>query len=623
MDRQPRHRSPHAASGLPNRAARSSAAASGGDGVFGETVSRGDGAARDADLTPARLAEMAERRQLAQLRELDDMALEEEGEDEGGHGRGRGRGWRMSMGALGGAVAESSLVESAEGEASERRAAAGTWRASGETVEGEGMGERDAEGRRATAGDSAGEGSGKALCGAGSDGRGGRKHGVMEQGEEGEEGTEEELDEGEVRGEEQMGEGSEDGEVEARGGEEGAADCVRCNEVGQGSGAVQRGMDEGERQGERGIRGARRQQQRQRRQAVRGEEGEGERMREGEEVVARGRDGAAQREEARGMGRGAREGAARGGVQVRGGEVGAAERAQVQQICAVEGEELEEEEEEEEGDVGEARRSASERRRRASWRGSGRGSSRGTHGGVQAGEGRGGEGGEGGGSGDGSAAQQQMVQTSWQGDEAGVWGGAEGGGGAGRGDGVGGGGAGGGRGGAMAVVVSAVERQQIERILAIQGEELEEEEMGEEDEAEEEEEERGRAAGGEARQHVLSSSDSDDPRGDGSALRMHGGLTFDPAITSLHTYLGGIVLFPEQTRVEAGCKEHMSGLEGPTSAKVHVHMDPHGFDIRVASVGTTAEIRRVRQQEDGSMSVVTRGRQRFLVCRAWMDPDGS
>ncbi|CAI7843160.1 unnamed protein product, partial [Closterium sp. NIES-54] len=95
----------------------------------------------------------------------------------------------------------------------------------------------------------------------------------------------------------------------------------------------------------------------------------------------------------------------------------------------------------------------------------------------------------------------------------------------------------------------------------------------------------------------------------------------------------GIVLFPEQTlplrvqqaRFRAAVTRAMgaTGQAAHLLGVVHVHMDPHGFDIRVASVGTTAEIRRVRQQEDGSMSVVTRGRQRFLVRRAWMDPDGS
>jgi cereblon len=45
--------------------------------------------------------------------------------------------------------------------------------------------------------------------------------------------------------------------------------------------------------------------------------------------------------------------------------------------------------------------------------------------------------------------------------------------------------------------------------------------------------------------------------------------------------------------------------------------------IIVASVGTTAEIQQLGYCSDGSVNVVTKGRERFQIWRAWTEPDGA
>jgi Lon protease-like protein len=45
--------------------------------------------------------------------------------------------------------------------------------------------------------------------------------------------------------------------------------------------------------------------------------------------------------------------------------------------------------------------------------------------------------------------------------------------------------------------------------------------------------------------------------------------------------------------------------------------------VHVATVGTTAEIRQLRHLTDGSVNVVTKGRQRFRVWKAWTEADGA
>ncbi|CAM6076730.1 unnamed protein product [Sphagnum tenellum] len=136
-----------------------------------------------------------------------------------------------------------------------------------------------------------------------------------------------------------------------------------------------------------------------------------------------------------------------------------------------------------------------------------------------------------------------------------------------------------------------------------------------------------------------------------------GGFTFDTNLASMHTYLGevedvtscrtfadggavltlamfyleGIVLFPEDTlplrvlqpRFLAAVDHARHSLEAPNLLGViHVRARPQDGQVHVASVGTTAEIRQLRQLANGSMNVVAKGRQRFQVCNAWTQADG-
>ncbi|KAG6542344.1 hypothetical protein Mapa_016270 [Marchantia paleacea] len=156
----------------------------------------------------------------------------------------------------------------------------------------------------------------------------------------------------------------------------------------------------------------------------------------------------------------------------------------------------------------------------------------------------------------------------------------------------------------------------------------------------------------------LQSDDSSlDGRGDGGA-GARGGFTFDTSLASLHTYLGevddvgqarsflnggalltlpmfyleGIVLFPEDTlplrvlqpRFKAAVERAMRQTEAPcTLGVIHVRARMRGSGVHMASVGTTAEIRQLRRLSDGSMNVVTRGRQRFRIRKAWTEADGA
>ncbi|CAK9226710.1 unnamed protein product [Sphagnum troendelagicum] len=136
-----------------------------------------------------------------------------------------------------------------------------------------------------------------------------------------------------------------------------------------------------------------------------------------------------------------------------------------------------------------------------------------------------------------------------------------------------------------------------------------------------------------------------------------GGFTFDTNLASMHTYLGevedvtscrtfadggavltlamfyleGIVLFPEDTlplrvlqpRFLAAVDHARHSVEAPNLLGViHVRTRPQDGQVHVASVGTTAEIRQLRQLANGSMNVVAKGRQRFQVCNAWTQADG-
>ncbi|CAM6024635.1 unnamed protein product [Sphagnum balticum] len=156
---------------------------------------------------------------------------------------------------------------------------------------------------------------------------------------------------------------------------------------------------------------------------------------------------------------------------------------------------------------------------------------------------------------------------------------------------------------------------------------------------------------------ILSDDDSSMAgRGDGGG-GAHGGFTFDTNLASMHTYLGevddvtssrsfadagavltlamfyleGIVLFPGDTlplrvlqpRFLAAVDRARHSVEAPNMLGViHVRARPQDGQVHVASVGTTAEIRQLRQLTDGSMNVVAKGRQRFRVCNAWTEADG-
>ncbi|KAI5057766.1 hypothetical protein GOP47_0027781 [Adiantum capillus-veneris] len=151
-------------------------------------------------------------------------------------------------------------------------------------------------------------------------------------------------------------------------------------------------------------------------------------------------------------------------------------------------------------------------------------------------------------------------------------------------------------------------------------------------------------------------SSSLDGHGDGGGGR-NGGFTFDISLASTHSYLGevddihcrrsfwdggatltlpmfyleGIVLFPEATlplrviqpRFKAAVELAMKQEEAPgTIGVIHVRANPRGEGLHFSVVGTTAEIRQLRHLEDGSINVVTRGRQRFCTSHAWINADG-
>ncbi|KAG0596148.1 hypothetical protein M758_UG228700 [Ceratodon purpureus] len=135
-----------------------------------------------------------------------------------------------------------------------------------------------------------------------------------------------------------------------------------------------------------------------------------------------------------------------------------------------------------------------------------------------------------------------------------------------------------------------------------------------------------------------------------------GGFTFDTNLASMHTYLGevedvhssrsfvdggayltlpmfyleGIVLFPEDTlplrvlqpRFKAAVDRAMRNDEALNTIGV-IHVRARDGHVHVASIGTTAEIRQLRHLTDGSINVVTKGRQRFRICKAWTEADGA
>ncbi|KAE9587063.1 hypothetical protein Lal_00004469 [Lupinus albus] len=131
---------------------------------------------------------------------------------------------------------------------------------------------------------------------------------------------------------------------------------------------------------------------------------------------------------------------------------------------------------------------------------------------------------------------------------------------------------------------------------------------------------------------------------------------FDTCLSSLHTYLGdvedtrhrtafldadsvfnlplfslqGVVLFPGATLplrvVEppfvAAIERALAQVDVPyTIGVIRTHWDTANRGMKLASIGTTAEIRQYVRLEDGSLNVVTCGQQRFRLRRRWRDAE--
>lgn len=180
------------------------------------------------------------------------------------------------------------------------------------------------------------------------------------------------------------------------------------------------------------------------------------------------------------------------------------------------------------------------------------------------------------------------------------------------------------------------ERYQIEQIRELESEELQIEEVED---------------------HNNSSSDE---ANDGGYRRVSTSseFTFNTTLASLHTYLGevedtrhrvafldsgailtlplffleGVVLFPQSTLPLRVIDAHLlvvlekalNQVDAPyTIGVVRIHRDPDSTRSRLATIGTTAEIRQYRRLEDGSFNVLTRGQQRFRLRRCWIDEEGA
>ncbi|GLT85455.1 hypothetical protein SLE2022_036450 [Rubroshorea leprosula] len=176
------------------------------------------------------------------------------------------------------------------------------------------------------------------------------------------------------------------------------------------------------------------------------------------------------------------------------------------------------------------------------------------------------------------------------------------------------------------------ERRQMEQILELDAEDLQIEEV-----------------------EGLNESSDDDRDATGAPSTEE--FTFNTCLASLHSYLGevddthhrlafldggailnlplfyleGVVLFPEatlplrviQSNFIAAVERALNNVDAPcTIGVVHVSMEPD-VRSRIATTGTTAEIRQHRRLEDGSINVVTRGQQRFHLRRRWIDEEGA
>ncbi|CAN0907271.1 Protein cereblon [Linum grandiflorum] len=175
-----------------------------------------------------------------------------------------------------------------------------------------------------------------------------------------------------------------------------------------------------------------------------------------------------------------------------------------------------------------------------------------------------------------------------------------------------------------------MERQQMEQIRELDFEELQVEEVGD---------------------------DSSDDGADPDVTVSSEGFTFDLGLASLHSYLGevddthnrlaflnggaiitlplfyleGVVLFPESTlplRVvqrsfTIAIERALTQVDAAyTIGVVRAHRSRDNRRLKLANIGTTAEIRQYRRLDDGTFNVVTRGQQRFRLKRLWLDVDG-
>ncbi|GBG76201.1 hypothetical protein CBR_g21950 [Chara braunii] len=193
------------------------------------------------------------------------------------------------------------------------------------------------------------------------------------------------------------------------------------------------------------------------------------------------------------------------------------------------------------------------------------------------------------------------------------------------------------------------EREQMERIRQLDMEELQVEEASSES-----------SEGVSESDHLLGSfaGGSGGSIEDGYEAGSGAAVTFDMTLPTLHTYLGevddvaaggrayaeggalltlpvfyyeGIVLFPGermpliiQPRHKAAVERALASQESEgahTIGIVHVRRGLSPSRV-MTMVGTTAEIRQLRYLEDGSLRLVTKGRQRFQPRRVWAEPGG-
>ncbi|KAM7262570.1 hypothetical protein ACFE04_000253 [Oxalis oulophora] len=109
-------------------------------------------------------------------------------------------------------------------------------------------------------------------------------------------------------------------------------------------------------------------------------------------------------------------------------------------------------------------------------------------------------------------------------------------------------------------------------------------------------------------------------------LRRH---VIDDDISSINQcLLSGLVLFPQDTLpLRVIQPNFIAALDKAllNNFTIDVVRVSHNYTNRVqrlATVGTTAEIRQYRRLEDGSINVVTRGQQCFRLRRHWFDGEG-